>query len=259
MAGKITLLHTFIMMHLKTMRVYKKDFLIGLVVSLITVVFDLLFLKVVFSHVDQIGGWTEWQLMFLYGMVTVNLAMFQMLYGNLRSLKGYLFSGEMERILWQPCCPLFAVRFRALSVAPLNRLIVGMTVLMVYGSGRVNWSEVGVAFMYSAVGVSSLASIMVLASSVLFYTHYLYTPYDNITEILKYIHYPLSIFPPGVFKVLTLGLPFAFLGYLPAKGLIYAEWELSFLIYGIVFAIVAKMLSNRVFRKALSRFEGSNI
>lgn len=258
MVAKLKLIGVFLTMNVKKLTAYKGDFLIGLVVSLINVALDLMFFKVVYAHVDTIDGWTQGSLIFLYGVVTVNLALYQLLYGNLRSLKGYLFSGEMERMMWQPQAPLFTIRFRDFSVAPINKLLVGCGLFIVYGNSAVGWQEVATAFLLSAVGISTLSSLMTLASAVLFYTHYLYTPYDSLSEVLKYIHYPFSIFPEVLSKVLTWVFPFAYLGYLPAKAALFSEHNRMVLVYGIGMAFVLKGLATYAFNRALTRYEGSN-
>lgn len=109
MADKVRLLKVYLLLNLKTLLSYKGDFLLGLVVSGLQVGFDLVFLGVIFKHTRVVAGWQQNEMVFLYALVTINLALYQLLYGNIRSLKAYLFSGEMERLLWQPQPPLFGV------------------------------------------------------------------------------------------------------------------------------------------------------
>lgn len=259
MADKLRLLKVYMLLNLKTLLSYKGDFLLGLVVSGLQVGFDLVFLGVIFKHTRVVAGWQQNQMVFLYALVTINLALYQLLYGNIRNLKAYLFSGEMERLLWQPQPPLFALRFRDVSISPFSRLLLGLVLFFVTLPKSLSLKDLFYGMILSSTGVSILSSLMVMAISLLFYTRYLYTPYDSLTEFLKYTHYPLSIFPSWISWAFIFVFPLAYLGYLPAKALLFAEVNPLLVVYGLMVSFILHWLSKKVFYGSLSHYDGSNV
>lgn len=62
------LYYLFIKNHLKVMMEYRVDFLIGISSVMLQQFAGIFFVKIVFDHIEQLNGWTFYEILFIYGI-----------------------------------------------------------------------------------------------------------------------------------------------------------------------------------------------
>ncbi|HSH36884.1 ABC-2 family transporter protein, partial [Schnuerera sp.] len=95
----ISIIITFLKFNIKRLSEYKGDFCLGVFFLLLTQSLNLSFFYLIFDAVPEIDGWNLHEILLVYGFYTLNCGFFIFLFGKLRSLKAYLYSGEFEIML----------------------------------------------------------------------------------------------------------------------------------------------------------------
>ncbi len=248
----------FVKYNWKSRRSYKKDFLIGVCVVFFSMILQILSLRVMFRHFRRIADWDHLEMLLLFSMYSLNLDLFEFLFGNFRSLKKYIFNGELELMLSKPVSPLLHIPFRELSIQPLVGIFFS-AVLFVFCLIRRHAELTFLLFVnagvFSLLGISVLFSLTLIAESVLFYTGYYYTPYDTLLDVVSVSQYPLSIFARIWQVIFGAVLPISFLGATPAAMLLRKE---VFLFSPVSFLspLLLLILSLLFFKKSLKRYNG---
>jgi ABC-2 type transport system permease protein len=92
---------------------FKANFLMWIVVECLWFVGQIVFLEVMFSHVEAIGGWTKWECILLVGTHQIIAQIFQgLFYVNLSELPELVRTGRLDLFLLLPIDSQFAVSTR---------------------------------------------------------------------------------------------------------------------------------------------------
>lgn len=257
----LKLLSTFFIFNIKAVANYSKDFIVGFIIVIGSTLIDLIFIEVIFDNIVQLAGTSKFELVLMYAVTMFNLSIYEFFYGNLRSLKKYLFSGEFEIMLTKPIEIITHIRYKEVSIKPLINCGISI-LLMIYSINRLNFqvkiSNVTMFVLISILGLSILSSSAIMALSFLFYTRYTFTPYDSIMSLTELVKYPLNIYPDIIKKILSIFFPIALLGYYPSVILIQENiYDIAlnpFLIFVVLFY---RFISRFIFKKSIKKFDGS--
>src|ERR1700740_1376486 len=109
---------------------FKLNFLLWLVVESLWFVGQLVFIEVIFSHVDQIGDWTKWQMVLLVGTHQIVSQIFQgFFYVNLINLPELVRTGKFDFILLQPVDGQFTTSVRQFGLDSVVNALVGVAIV----------------------------------------------------------------------------------------------------------------------------------
>jgi ABC-2 type transport system permease protein len=109
---------------------FKLNFLLRMIVESLWFVGQLVFIKVIFSHVDQIGDWTKWQMVLLVGTHQIISQIFQgFFYTNLVNLPELVRTGKLDFILLQPLDSQFATSVRQFGLDSIVNALVGVGIV----------------------------------------------------------------------------------------------------------------------------------
>lgn len=243
---------------LKTKLSYSKDFKIGLVVTLFTSAIQILTIKIMFQNFDKIANWGQNEMILLYSVYSLNTDVFSLIFGNLRSLKRYIFSGELEDILVKPLDSISLILLRDISLIPIIGIFIDI-IIFVYA-----FTSLGMEFdfalfsklsIYSICGILVYFSLLLLGQCILFYTNYYYTPYDSVVELFEINKYPISILPKAVQFIFERILPISLVGP-GASSILLNNKSQDFSIYPVITTILILILSLYVFKKSISKYDG---
>lgn len=254
----IRLFFLFVKYNWKSRRSYQKDFILGGCVIFFSMILQILSLKVMFGHFRRIADWDHLEMRLLFSVYSINLNLFEFFFGNFRSLKKYIFNGELELMLSKPVSPMLHIPFRELSVQPLVGIFFSV-ILFVFCLIRRHQGLTPMLFVnagvYSLLGIAVLYSLTLIAESVLFYTGYYYTPYDTLLDVVSVSQYPLSIFSRIWQVIFGALLPISLVGATPAAMLLEKETFL-FSPVSLISPAVLLVFSVFFFKKSLRRYDG---
>lgn len=124
------LYYIFAKNHIKVMMEYRVDFFIGVISVMLQQFASIFFVKVVFDHIEQINGWTFYEILFIYGIAATGRSLHHIFFDNLWTLGWqYVRPGQMDRLLIRPINPLFHVCADRLQQDGLGQLVIGILIL----------------------------------------------------------------------------------------------------------------------------------
>jgi ABC-2 type transport system permease protein len=202
---------------------FKANFLLWTVVEVLWFLGQILFIDVLFSHVERIGDWTKWEVVALVGTHQTIAQLFQaFFYVNLTHIPELVRTGKLDVFLTLPLDPQFAVSTRQIGLDNIVNTGIGLSI--------VGWalSKLGVlvsiktGLIYFAcllVGVSVHYSVMCLLSTLCFWivrAQGLLHAYFNLFNIGRH---PDSVYR-GAFKaVFSWVIPVIVVANVPARVL----------------------------------------
>jgi len=216
------------------------------------------------NRFGAIQGWSLAELAMLYGMVGVSWALVELWLHGFETFGELLVTGELDRWLLRPRGILLQVAASHFEPHRIGRVLQALLVLAAgilvlrLSPGGVLWVVVGVAG-----GVAFFAGIVMLGAASQFWT---LGKTSELQNMLTYggtaaLSYPVSIYETWFRRVLTYGIPMAFVNYFPALAALgrteamgYRAWLpwLSPLVCAL-----AAVAGAALFARGLRRYESS--
>jgi ABC-2 type transport system permease protein len=200
---------------------FKANFLLWTVVEVLWFMGQVLFIEVLFAHVDGIGDWTKWEVVALVGTHQVIAQLFQaFFYVNLTQIPELVRTGKLDVFLTLPLDTQFAVSTRQIGLDNIINAGIGLSI--------VGWalSKLGVVvsaktvLLYTAcllVGVSVHYSVMFSLSTLCFWiirAQGLIYGYFNLFNIGRY---PDSVYRGPFRIVFSWVIPVILVANVPAR------------------------------------------
>ncbi|OPA75532.1 ABC transporter permease [Paenibacillus selenitireducens] len=214
-----SLVWEYIKNYLKTRLTYRADFWVEVLSDLLFQATNLIFILVIFQHTDTLGGWSEAEVIFVYGYFMIPYGIFSCFINLWGFSERYIVKGEMDRVLTRPAHSLFQVILENIDPPSLIGSFVGAGIMAIC------WSQLGIPF-----GIVELLVLMLMVlGSVMIYVG-IYTALTAISffsdaptgilplmfNIQGYGRYPVTIYNRVIQVILTWIIPFAFVGVYPA-------------------------------------------
>ena len=198
---------------------YRTSFAIQSAVMFLVMVSDLAPVWILARFFGSLEGWSFAELALLYGMVETSWSSVETVLRGFENFSSYLVQGDLDRILLRPRSVILQVATRDFDARKLSRIAQGVLVLGVsstalgLGPRALAWVALGVAG-----GVLCFAGIVTAGAAIQFWT---LGQAQELQNILTYggaaaLTYPVSIYATWFRRVLTYGVPLAFVNYFPA-------------------------------------------
>lgn len=242
--------------YMKRRLTYRSDFWIEIVSDLLFQGMNLLFILIVFLHTPLLGGWSQEQVVFIYGYFMVPYGVFGCFFNLWDFSERYIGKGEMDRVLTRPAHNLMQLMLENVDPASLFGSLVGLFIMGYTGAHLdMSWSwtdplafvlfTIGAIMIYGGVyiGITSLSFFSDAPTGIL----------PLMWNIQNYGRYPVNIYNKLIKFMLTFLLPFAFVGFYPAAYFLDRDnWGgMAFLtpVMGAVFLTLGLLLWNYGVRK----------
>jgi ABC-2 type transport system permease protein len=242
---------------------FKANFILWMVVEFLWFVGQMLFLEVLFSHVDHLGDWTKWECVLLVGTHQIVSQLFQaFFYVNLSELPELVRTGRLDLMLLLPIDSQFAVSTRRFGMDNIVNALVGFAIVgfalwklgVVPDAGRialfVGALGLGIGVHYAILFSLATLSFWIIRAQGLIYGYY------NVFNIARY---PDVIFR-GPFKfIFSWFIPVILVANVPARTLargFESPWPgLLHLVLATAFVVVA---SRAFWHFALRRYASAS-
>ncbi|MFF2093270.1 ABC transporter permease [Paenibacillus sp. NPDC058174] len=247
------LLWEYIKNYAKTRLTYRADFWVEVLSDLMFQGMNLFFILIVFQHTPSLGGWTEAEVVFVYGFFMIPYGLFTTFFNMWNFSERYIVKGEMDRILTRPAHNLFQVLLENVDPPSLIGSAVGAIIMAVC------WNDLGLAFhaydllmllLFVIGAVLVYGGIYTALSALSFFSDAPTGIVPLIYNIQNYGRYPVNIYNKTIRFILTWVLPFAFVGVIPASYFLdkksddISQLALLTPVVGIVFFILGLSLWN---------------
>ncbi|MCF2944954.1 ABC transporter permease [Paenibacillus tarimensis] len=237
----------------KTRLTYRADFWIEVLSDLAFQAMNLIVILIAFQHTPTLGGWTESEVVFVYGFFMVPFGIFSCFFNLWNFSDRYIVKGEMDRILTRPAYNLVQIMLENMDPPSLFGSLVGLVIMAITSA------QMGMTYGFLDI----LVLILLVAGAVLIYFG-IYTALtaiafysDSPTGILplmyniqNYGRYPVNIYNKVMRFILTWLIPFAFVGVYPAAFFLERsqtdDIRMAFLtpVVGLVFAAIGLAVWN---------------
>jgi ABC-2 type transport system permease protein len=132
---------------------FKVNFLLWTLVEVLWFLGQILFIEVLFSHVDSIGDWNKWQMVALVGTHQTIAQIFQaFFYVNLVNLPELVRTGKLDSYLTLPVDSQFAVSMRQFGFDNLFNALIGLAMVS-YALYRLQVTPTSVQILLFSAGV----------------------------------------------------------------------------------------------------------
>ncbi|MBM4337017.1 MAG: ABC transporter permease [Deltaproteobacteria bacterium] len=198
---------------------YRASFAIQSAVMFGVMVSDLAPVWILSRFFGSLDGWSFAELALLYGMVETSWASVETVLRGFENFSVYLIQGDLDRILLRPRSVILQVATRDFDARKLSRIAQGLLVLAIacfalgLDARALGWVALGVAG-----GTLCFAGIVMAGAALQFWT---LGQAQELQNVLTYggaaaMTYPVSIYAKWFRRVLTYGVPLAFVNYFPA-------------------------------------------
>ncbi|GAA4412438.1 ABC transporter permease [Actinokineospora soli] len=206
---------------------YRASFTVDVVASTVVSGLDIVTVFVLFSVTGGLGGFGGPAVLLIAGLSTAGFALADLVFGNADRLRHLVRTGEFDALLLRPLSSL--AQLLAVNFAPrrLGRTVQGLLVYALgLGIADIDWDapRVLLAVVAPVAGALVFGSLFVMGASLAFW----WVESGEIANSLTYggrdfTSYPLTMYGGTAFgRVLSYGVGFAFVAYLPALALLDA-------------------------------------
>ncbi len=202
---------------------FKANFLLWMLVEFLWFAGQMIFLEVLYGHVNSIGGWSKWECVLLVGTHQIIAQIFQaFFYVNLAELPDLIRTGRLDLMLLLPVDAQFAVSTRKFGMDNIVNALVGVAIVVfslcklgVVPDARqvalfLACIPFGVAVHYAILFGLSTAAFWIVRAQGLIYGYF------NVFNVARY---PDTVFR-GVFKIIfSYFIPVIIVANVPSRVL----------------------------------------
>jgi ABC-2 type transport system permease protein len=204
--------------------VYRTNFLTMLVVDLIWIAVEFSLFTVIYSNTTSLAGWTKEQVFFFLGIFFASDALFTTFFQrNFWQFSDLVNKGELDILLTKPASPIFLALTRWMNLTSIFNLGLGLGIAWKFAdaagfSGGARWALVP---LWLAVGVSSALLLRFAFSVWVFWTDRSWALSRLYYQFFHFATKPDAIFPAAIRYAIMTAIPFAFIGSIPTRALLF--------------------------------------
>jgi ABC-2 type transport system permease protein len=240
---------------------YRVNFFVQLLQSLIQVGTGLAVLALVYSHTDELNGWTESELLTVLGIQILLGGIIRAgIQPNMQRLMEDVQEGTLDYALTKPEDAQVLVSVRQFRIWQLIDLVSG-AILIGVGLAQLERS-VGVLDALAFGGALALGAVMIycfwlVITTVAFWV----VRMDHVLELFEGVYqtgrWPVGVYPGWLRFTVTFLVPIAFAVTVPAEA-VTSRLEASTLLLSLVFAAVLFAVTRWFWRFGLRHYSGAS-
>jgi len=247
--------------HIRAALQYEADFWLLIAAAVLTQVVGVAFLTAIFTKIPDLKGWTFWDILLIYAMVSITEGVTSLFFEGMWHLARSINQGELDYVLMRPYPVVGQVMGSQVGFHGLGTLVTGGILLgMGLAHTTIAWSPVTVALAVVLLvsGVVVRVAIALATNAVSFW---IAGPFSVFAYAMHQVgdlaRYPITIYAMGVRLAIGLAIPFAFGSFFPMAFLLdhgNAAWV------GLLTPLVAGycvVVAWWAFRRGLRRYESA--
>ncbi len=239
---------------------YKIDILFGSISSLLLHSVGLFTIQVIMSTIPDLDGWNIYELLLLYSFTLLIHAIWHTLFTGFLSLPWLIHSGQLDIRLTRPLPVFFQICFEELDDDAWGEVVSGL-ILLFYAWKNLCFSytiiNIAALFLFILSGLLIYTSIVVISSTVTFWSIYENPLFTLNTDILEFMKYPLNIYSPWLRFLFTFILPFGFVSYYPACFFINESQNLLYILLNILITSIFLYLASLIWKYGLNQYQST--
>lgn len=240
--------------------VYRTNFLTAVVVDLVWIAVEFSLFSVIYSNVPTLAGWTKPQIYFFLGVFFASDSLFTTLFQtNFWRFSDLVNRGELDILLTKPVHPLFLTLTRWINLTAIFNFFLGIAIILIYAKdagfqGGIYWLSLAIWIL---IGLTIQLFVRFAFSVVVFWTERGFALARLYYQFYQFATKPDTIYPKMIRYVILTFLPFAFVGSVPARAVLFG---LSTKEYVIVATVLAGFyaLNRTLWTRGLKRYQSAS-
>lgn len=256
----VSLFLEYLKQYIKTRFIYRWDFLVQFVTDILFQGLNLIFILVIFSHTPNLKGWSQAEVIFIYGYFLIPWAFFATFFNIWTFHDRYIIQGELDRVLVRPVHSLLQVLMENMTPESLLGVINGLIVMiwsMSFLDLQWQWVDLLLFFLFVLGGVAIYGGVNVAIMSISLFTDSKNDIQPIVFNVGNYGRYPVNLYHRVVQIVLTWFLPFAFVGFYPASFFLERQEWREFALLTPVVGILVLALGVFCWNRGIRHYRGA--
>lgn len=242
---------------------YRQNFVIMIVAVVLSMATNIIFLKVVYSYINNIAGWDFIEVILIIGSAMIVEGLLWIFGARIGYLGESIKNGNLDGLIVKPVDTQFLVSFWKCDHEDASRLVMGVA-LIAYALNNINLDKETLAanmFFYLILLFNATIinySITLLLKTVYFWTIADYSMHSVVEAISQMSKYPTDVFANIFLKsVFTFLIPLAFIATVPARVLARGfDWKL--VLGSCIAALVFFVIARKFWLKALKHYQSAS-
>jgi len=240
--------------------VYRTNFLTALTVDVIWIAVEVSLFSVLYANVSTLAGWTREQVYFFLGIFFASDALFTVFFQrNFWNFSDLVNKGELDILLTKPMHPLFLALSRSINLTAGFNILLGLGITIRYANeagfqGGIHWLELG---FWLLIGLLTAVLVRFTFSVWVFWTDRAWALSRLYYQFFAFATKPDTLYPKAIRYLILTALPFAFIGSVPARALLYGLQPIE---YGTVFGVLTIffLLNSFLWKRGLDRYQSAS-
>ncbi|MGG4219266.1 ABC-2 family transporter protein [Paenibacillus jamilae] len=254
------LISEYLKNYMKSRLTYRADFWVEVISDLLFQATNLIFILVIFMHTNSLGGWSESEVVFVYGFFMVPYGLFSCFVNLWNFSERYIVKGELDRVMTRPAYNLFQIFLENVDPPALVGSVIGLIIMGISGAQMdlaMEWWFIPALIVLSLSAVAIYTGIYTILTSLSFFSDAPTGIIPLMYNIQGYGRYPVTIYNRAIQVVLTWILPFAFVGVYPASLFLQREDMRHMALLTPVMGIVFLTLGLLAWNWGIRRYRGA--
>jgi ABC-2 type transport system permease protein len=251
----------YIKLYFKTLVEYRIGTWVAIIAGLIAQVSGLAFIGIVFQKIPQLGGWTFYELVFMFSFAGLGRGLNQVFFNVPYGLTRFIRRGTLDILMIRPVGPLFQAIGVTQEINGMGNVITSFIILCYAAANLgIEWTFGKVLYTLIAI-ISSMFIILAVLFSIMvctFWVQEIRSVIYPVAWLYDFSKYPLDIFGPVLRGILTFVIPYSIGSYYPSVYILrpatfdWALWVVP------LSAIVLMTLAYRFWLFGLEHYTSSN-
>ncbi len=240
--------------------VYRTNFLTAVTVDIIWIAVELSLFSVLYANVTTLAGWTQAQIYFFLGIFFSSDALFTVFFQrNFWNFSDLVNKGELDILLTKPIHPLFLALSRSINLTAVFNIVLGLSIAVRFSkpagfSGGIYWSLVA---LWLLIGLIAAVLIRFAFSVWVFWTDRSWAISRLYYQFFAFATKPDTLYPKAIRYLILTALPFAFIGSVPARALLYGlELKEYMMLFSVLFTFI--LLNSFLWQRGLKRYQSAS-
>jgi ABC-2 type transport system permease protein len=247
--------------HLRAALQYESDFMILVGAAILMQVVGVDFLGAIFARIPHLHGWSFWEVVLIYAMVTIGEGVGSLFFEGAWHLAWKINHADLDYLLVRPYPVLLQVLGSNVGLNGIGNLVTGGILLgMALSRVDIAWTPLTVLL---AIGLFISAILLRLAISVATNaaSFWLAGPYSVFAYAMHQVgdlaRYPITVYAIGVRLAIGVVIPFAFASFFPVAVLLGRGEDAWLGLLTPAVALYCVVVAGLVFRRGLRRYESA--
>ncbi|MBN2086202.1 MAG: ABC-2 family transporter protein [Anaerolineales bacterium] len=255
----VFLFSRFLAQNIKIKLEYKADFIIMLFSGSVLQLLGVMFLGVLYSRIPPIQGWTMWEIVLILASIFFTEGVVSFAFEGMWRIVRLINLGDMDRFLLRPVSPILQILTYDIGAHGIGNMITGV-ILCVIALSRTEILWTWDRILYLPVLIVSAAAIRTAISFAANCSGFWLTSFYNafplmVHQMADFAKYPTTLFTEPIQFFITVVLPYAFIGYIPAVYLFHKQpWGAAAWLAPLV-AVWCVLIARAVFYRGLRRYD----